>query len=716
MSSPLTRGSGGGGRRNNNATAVKNRAPAAIQISAEQIVREAADRQTEITTVEPVVQVHDRDEYLDHLASRRKQFEDNIRYRREHIGNWVKYAKFEEENKELERARSVFERALEVEHRSAQLYLRYAELELRNECLNHARNLLDRAVQLLPRVDFLWYKYVWMEEMAGDIPKCRAVFQRWMEWKPNQNAWWAFAKFEQRHGTSTGAAQVLETYCQHHPTAKAYEKYAKFVEYNGGDIEKARAIYEAAIAATIADARLLQSFAALEERQQEYARARMILQHALREFGESDPKIKAQLQQVYLDFEKKRGDPSHMESILMDQRREQYEAQLKDDPYNYNVWLELAQLPSSSSSIVRDVYERAVAQVPPSTDKDDWRRYIYVWIYYAVYEEVDGKDMARALQVYETCVQLLQRTVSFTFAKIWILAGQLLIRQNTPESLTKARQWLGRAIGQYPTKAKLYRHYISMEWSLGELDRCRTLYNKFVQYLPSNGTAWMSYAALEAAAGETERCRALYELAVAEDELEAPEDVWKAYIEMEVKEQEWKSVRSLYERLLQLAEYHVKVWIALAEFEGTQGVELGRQTFERAYQHLKDNGHESEDRVLLLDAWRVMERTHGDGESLQAVEAKLPRRIKRKRSTETGGWEEYFDYQFPDDEDTEKASNFRLLEMAAKWKQQKRDNDDSDNDDDDSDDEDDDDESDDNEDHVESGDKDDAKDASSAEA
>jgi crooked neck len=54
------------------------------------------------------------------------------------------------------------------------------------------------------------------------------------------------------------------------------------------------------------------------------------------------------------------------------------------------------------------------------------------------------------------------------------------------------------------------------------------------------------------------------------------------------------------------------------------------------------------------------------------------------------GWEEYFDYQFPDDED-KGSTNIKILEMAAKWKQQQQQyNDDSDDDDDNDDDSDDD--------------------------
>lgn len=38
---------------------------------------------------------------------------------------------------------------------------------------------------------------------------------------------------------------------------------------------------------------------------------------------------------------------------------------------------------------VREVYERAIANVPPSQEKRFWRRYIYIWINYALYEELE---------------------------------------------------------------------------------------------------------------------------------------------------------------------------------------------------------------------------------------------------------------------------------------------------------------------------------------
>lgn len=49
----------------------------------------------------------------------------------------------------------------------------------------------------------------------------------------------------------------------------------------------------------------------------------------------------------------------------------------------------------------------------------------------------------------------------------------------------------------------------------------------------------------------------------------------------------------------------------------------------------------------------------------------MPRKFKKRRmmtgtNGEGMGWEEYYDYQFPDDET--KPANLKILEMAQKWK------------------------------------------------
>jgi hypothetical protein len=51
---------------------------------------------------------------------------------------------------------------------------------------------------------------------------------------------------------------------------------------------------------------------------------------------------------------------------------------------------------------VRVVYDWAVDNLPPTQEKQQWKRYIYLWIAYAPFEEMQMKDLDRASQVYQT--------------------------------------------------------------------------------------------------------------------------------------------------------------------------------------------------------------------------------------------------------------------------------------------------------------------------
>ena len=70
-----------------------------------------------------------------------------------------------------------------------------------------------------------------------------------------------------------------------------------------------------------------------------------------------------------------------------------------------------------------------------------------------------------------------------------------------------------------------------------------------------------------------------------------------------------------------------------------------------------------QERVILLEAWRDFEVEKGNAEMVQAVSAKLPQKIKKRRMVhaEDGtelGWEEYYDYIFPDED--QRKSNFKV--------------------------------------------------------
>lgn len=195
----------------------------------------------------------------------------------------------------------------------------------------------------------------------------------------------------------------------------------------------------------------------------------------------------------------------------------------------------------------------------------------------------------------------------------------------------------------------------------------------------------MKFAELENLLGDTERARAIFELAVQQPRLDMPELLWKAYIDFEVALGETELARQLYERLLERTQ-HVKVWMSFAKFEmsishgqgDVQGdddlnARLARRIYERANEMMRQL-NDKESRVLLLEAWRDFERDVNDASSLQKVLDKMPRRIKRRQKivSEDGveeGWEEIFDYIFPEDEMA--RPNLKLLAAAKMWKKQR---------------------------------------------
>ncbi|ELT94667.1 hypothetical protein CAPTEDRAFT_207252 [Capitella teleta] len=657
---------------------VKNKMPASVQITAEQLLREAKERELELVQAPPRQKISDPQELKAFQLKQRKTFEDGIRKNRTVMSNWIKYAMWEASQNEIQRSRSVFERALDVDHRNITLWLKYSEMEMKNRQVNHARNVFDRAITILPRANQFWYKYTYMEEMLGNVAGARQVFERWMEWEPEEQPWHAYINFELRYKELDRARSIYERYIlflwkKHLQNMKNWLKYARFEEKHHY-IASARTIYERAVEFFGEDnvsESLLVGFAKFEEAQKEHDRARVVYKYAL------DHLPKEQCEEIYKQYtihEKKYGDRSGIEDVIVSKRRFKYEEDVKANPHDYDAWFDYLRLMESDGNVEasRDVYERAIACIPPSREKRHWRRYIYLWINYALYEELEAKDAERTRQVYEACLELLPHK-KFTFAKMWLLFAQFEIRQ---KNLTKARKILGMAIGKCP-KDKLFRGYIDLEIQLREFERCRILYEKFLEFSPENCTTWMKYAELETILGDSPRARSIFELAIDQPKLDMPEVLWKAYIDFEIDQEEFERTRKLYRRLLQRTQ-HVKVWISFAQFElsvpaeddSKSNVEIARGVYAEANRQLKEC-QEKEERLMLLESWKEMEYEHGDEESQNNVDNMMPKKVKKRKkiSTEDGsdaGWEEYFDYIFPDDETA--APNLKLLSMAKMWK------------------------------------------------
>uniref|UniRef100_A0ACD5VIL6 Uncharacterized protein n=1 Tax=Avena sativa TaxID=4498 RepID=A0ACD5VIL6_AVESA len=386
------------------AVRVKNKAPSPVQITAEQILRDARGCQ-DSSINPPRKKMADFDELSEYRLGERNLFEEKIRRAGCGVSAWVRYARWEEQQGDLARARSVYERALRVvaQHRDHTLWVKYAEFEMRNRSVSHARNVWDRAVALLPRVDQLWCKYSHMEEVLGAYANARQVFERWMAWHPGTDGWDAYVKFETRYGEAQRTRALYERLVAEHPLPDTFKRFAEF-ETKHGEAERAHRLYQRAAELLIADVK--------------------------------GPEVDA--------------------AIVTNQKISPHEDAVRKNPLNYDAWFDYLAREESvgSKDSIRDVYERAIANVPPAEEKRYWKRYIYLWIKYALYEELDAQDMGRAREVYRQCLKLIPHK-KFTFAKVWIMAAQLDIRQ---KELTAARQLLGNAIGMAP-KGKIFKKY-----------------------------------------------------------------------------------------------------------------------------------------------------------------------------------------------------------------------------------------------------------------
>ena len=492
-----------------------------------------------------------------------------------------------------------------------------------------------------------------------------------MEWEPEEQAWLSYIKMEMRYKEVELARHIYERFVQVHPEPKNWIRYARFEEQNGY-IENARNVFERASEffgeEESMDEKLYIAFAKFEEGCREYERARTIFKYALEHISKEQAH---DLFKAYTHFEKKYGDRAGIEDVVISKRKFQYEEDIKANPMNYESWFDYIRLMEAEGSkeMIREVYERAIANVPLSTEKKFWRRYIYLWIYYALYEELVTKDFDHSRQVYRACLDIIPHN-KFTFAKVWLMYSKFEIRQ---KDLSTARKALGTAIGKCP-KPKVFKGYIELELQLREFDHCRKLYEKYLEYCVSNCQTWIKYAELETILGDIDRARAIYELAVSQPVMDMPELLWKSYIDFETELEEYDKARGLYDRLLERTQ-HVKVWLSIAKFEASLNNEdantNARKVYERADKSLKTT-ESNEERALFLEAWRNFEKENGDIKSLDDVDKKMPKRVKRKRKVyrddgSGAGWEEYWDYVFPDD--VASAPNIKLLQLARMWKQ-----------------------------------------------
>lgn len=83
-----------------------------------------------------------------------------------------------------------------------------------------------------------------------------------------------------------------------------------------------------------------------------------------------------------MTFEKQFGNREGIEDVVLSRRRFEYEEEARANPLNYDNWFDYIKLEESTGEVerTREVFERAVANLPPASEKRYWQRYIFLWI------------------------------------------------------------------------------------------------------------------------------------------------------------------------------------------------------------------------------------------------------------------------------------------------------------------------------------------------
>ena len=114
---------------------------AELQVTAEQILHEAYENRTQpLKKVAQIIQ--DLDELRAGQIQRRKEYELQLNKNRLNYGQWIRYARWEiSENHDFQRARSVYERALQVNVEHVPFWTNYVQMELSHTNVHHVRNV-----------------------------------------------------------------------------------------------------------------------------------------------------------------------------------------------------------------------------------------------------------------------------------------------------------------------------------------------------------------------------------------------------------------------------------------------------------------------------------------------------------------------------------------------------------------------------------------------
>lgn len=517
------------------------------------------------------VMIHSREELALYRQKRRAELEEGVRRGFKAIGNWIRYARWEAQQRDFDRMRAVMERAVPVHGENPNLWRDYAELEESNGFIEHARQVWNRGVTALPSSVDLWVKYLAMEQAVGQDQRVRDVFRRWLAGDAAPLcAYELAALYEAQQRRQAGCRDVLRQCVERFNTPASWLLYSATEQQVFADQERAVKVLQTAVQALPdedlwgpEECRVPLALAEAHVAAGNAAQARAVFHEALERVA-GHPALLEKVLAAYSRFERLHGDGAHFEQVARLRTIQLYEERLRHNTGDFDAYLTLYSLyrdqereggarangaagspatagatPATSTALTtsatgassREVLERALG-MPARDAYAAQQRAVLVMEYARACEAGGAADAARRA--------LADEIKRFPFdaalcPRLWVEAAQMEERNG---SAAQARRLL-RA-GSHVTKdAALFEEAIQFEERQCEaaaealrssntkstaaeqpaaeeeaqapyVAELRTDYQNAIQAFPFDVQWWLRYAKLEERKQEVERADALY--------------------------------------------------------------------------------------------------------------------------------------------------------------------------------------------------------------
>lgn len=312
------------------------------------------------------VMIHSREELALYRQKRRAELEESVRRGYKAIGNWIRYARWEAQQRDFDRMRAVLERAVAIHGENSNLWRDYAELEEVNGFVEHARQVWQRGVTALPASVDLWVKYLAMEQVAGQDQRVRDLFHRWLaaETAPPY-AYELAALYEAQQRRQADCRDVLRQYVERYNTPASWLLYSATEQQVFGDYARAIKVLQTALRALPdedvwqpeEECRVPLALAEAHVLAGDVTQARAVYHDTLARAAAS-PTVLEKVLLAYSRFERLHGDGEHFERVARLRTIQLYEERLRTNTSDFDAYLTLY-------SLYRDQEREAAAAPAP---------------------------------------------------------------------------------------------------------------------------------------------------------------------------------------------------------------------------------------------------------------------------------------------------------------------------------------------------------------